>query len=484
MNEWKSELVIFGTGKIGKQIGGSLDELGISYCYTDNNSQMWGGSIHSKRVINPAELLEQEYTIIVAITDSIEVEKQLLEMGTCQSRIISLHQARQMICNCIVEREKEDFSTNCNEYTTTYTDHFFRNAWGGMEKWAYVVSEEMIKEIKGRVVLLTNEEHCSYLEKLSKYTYVEHISLSHNWIMVIKGLIKKIMEEIPCTIVCNSIAEVYYAAYCVKRLYPNQVRIIVVQHNNRELTIRSVCENIEYIDSIVAVSKDICRTLYNTYGVPKNKLHYKESFVKCEELLERTYSTSEKPIKICFVSRIEIIHKRCDLLIPIIQLLEEKGCNYELNIAGVGKFLKELEIFINNNKLGSKVFCLGFLQNEEVNNLLREQDIFLQCSECEGSSLSLLEAMAYGVVPVVTRAGTAEDFIENGQSGYICEVNDVEALCEAIIMLEQNRKLLPTFAEIGRNRVIECCNLKDYSKYMKCVIENQGLEMYRGWSED
>lgn len=480
------DFIIFGIGKVGQRLGRDFNELQIPYqYYVDNNEKMWGEFVNGKCVSSPLELIgRNDITIIIAINESADVEAQLAEMGLIEY-CMSYRETEIMMCGYIIEKMRisDEQMIKHQKQVTTYMDHLFTNLLGGMEKWAHVVSKELIEENE-TVVVVTSEGQKKFLDDLMEYQYVETAYDKMEWSISVTNLIDLMLQSLPCVVICNTISNLYYAAYCVKKLYPDSIKIVVVQHNSVKSYYNKVCEQIEYIDYIMGVSKDICKTLHRDYGISSDKLVYKESFVKIEEQLVREYTTDKKPLKVCFVSRIQIMYKRCDLLIPILQSLEEKGCNYEFYIAGQGAFLEELELFVTENKLDKKVFFLGFLHEEEVNSLLCEQDVFLQCSECEGSSLAMLEAMAYGVVPVVTRVGSAEEFIDNGKNGYICEVNDVEGLAKAIIMLEQNREVLPIFGKISRERVSKQCNLKDYSNYMKRVIKEKDLEQYRSWIKE
>lgn len=71
-----------------------------------------------------------------------------------------------------------------------------------------------------------------------------------------------------------------------------------------------------------------------------------------------------------------------------------------------------------------KIHFLGVKRN--VPDYLFCSDAFCLTSFYEGLPISLLEAIACGVVPVCTRVGGVPDVITDGQTGYLCDSLDVE----------------------------------------------------------
>ena len=63
---------------------------------------------------------------------------------------------------------------------------------------------------------------------------------------------------------------------------------------------------------------------------------------------------------------------------------------------------------------------------KELIDFLNEQDIYLNFSEYEGTSLTMLEAMASGCVPVVTDVSGVSDFIEDGVNGLVSDIGDLD----------------------------------------------------------
>ena len=82
---------------------------------------------------------------------------------------------------------------------------------------------------------------------------------------------------------------------------------------------------------------------------------------------------------------------------------------------------------------------------DDIPRLYSDSDLYLFGSRSEGFGLPVLEAMACGCPVVATRTGCAPDFIEEGQTGYVVDVDDAEALADAMI------KVLNADAEDWKN---------------------------------
>jgi len=74
-----------------------------------------------------------------------------------------------------------------------------------------------------------------------------------------------------------------------------------------------------------------------------------------------------------------------------------------------------------------------------MTDLWASSDISILFSEFEGMSISMLESMGQGCVPIVTDVSGAKEKITHGQSGFIVTVGDVAAMAQIIADLDANR---------------------------------------------
>lgn len=97
--------------------------------------------------------------------------------------------------------------------------------------------------------------------------------------------------------------------------------------------------------------------------------------------------------------------KRKNIDLALDNLLNLKNINLHIYILGDGPELKRLIKKYKINK--SKISFLGYLKNNEVYNYYAEAEYFVNLSDSEGMSNSLIEAMSYGCKCIVS------DILEN-----------------------------------------------------------------------
>ncbi len=110
--------------------------------------------------------------------------------------------------------------------------------------------------------------------------------------------------------------------------------------------------------------------------------------------------------------------KGVDLLLEVASISAE----LHLMVAG-GKFPQELPVSHN-------VHNQPFLQSEQLPVLLGKYQFYVQVSMTEGFPNALIEAMACGCVPIVSRVGAMPEIV--GDTGYILEKKDPNLLQELI----------------------------------------------------
>ena len=153
-----------------------------------------------------------------------------------------------------------------------------------------------------------------------------------------------------------------------------------------------------------------------------------------------------EPIRLLFNGRILDFQKRVFDLPEISHCLALAGVNAELTIVGDGPDLPQLrDAFARGAHIAHRI--LHPRPPWEMAPLLAEHDVFLQVSEFEGASVSLMEAMAAGLVPVVTRTESGTDLLQDGRNAILSPVGDVDGIAAKIAGLAKHRDRIP---ELGR----------------------------------
>jgi len=90
-----------------------------------------------------------------------------------------------------------------------------------------------------------------------------------------------------------------------------------------------------------------------------------------------------------------------------------------------------------------------------IEEVLVGADLFLLPSESESFGLSALEAMACEVPVITTRAGGLPEVVEEGVTGFLLPVGDVDGMAAAALRLLDDENLRRAFGAAGRRRAVE-----------------------------
>ena len=106
------------------------------------------------------------------------------------------------------------------------------------------------------------------------------------------------------------------------------------------------------------------------------------------------------------------------------------GVKYQ--IAGEGKNRPYLERIVKKYGLNSHVEFLGYVPNVNLPDRLREADIYVSAILEDGVSMSLLEAMACGLLPVVPDIEPNRIWIQDGVNGLLFRPGDHSSLVQKL----------------------------------------------------
>lgn len=116
-------------------------------------------------------------------------------------------------------------------------------------------------------------------------------------------------------------------------------------------------------------------------------------------------------LRLVYTGRMDIEQKRVMALIRMSGVLDRKGIDHELVLVGDGPAAAMVDASIAGPLRVRRVTANGPV---EVSRWLAWADVFVLASRYEGLSVSMLEAMAHGCVPVVTRVSGAMDAVGQG----------------------------------------------------------------------
>ncbi len=133
---------------------------------------------------------------------------------------------------------------------------------------------------------------------------------------------------------------------------------------------------------------------------------------------------------LAMVNRLDTFQKGIDIALEALALLRAEGRHLRLNIYGSGPeeaYLKDLSRFLGVSD------AVGFQgHRDDLERVWAENEMLVLPSRFEGLSVAMLEAMGFGRPVLRTPLGGAEEWVEDGETGYLCPCADPHALATTL----------------------------------------------------
>lgn len=187
-------------------------------------------------------------------------------------------------------------------------------------------------------------------------------------------------------------------------------------------------------DFNICVANHLQYKLVNKLLVPKQKVVTISNGVKPRNIDSGRKHSSGIPL-ITFTGK---LIKRKNVLC-LLQALSQITLPYKCFIIGDGPEKQKLEEFAKTQQLGSKVRFQPF--TPDVSRFLAKTDIFVLPSLAEGMSMSLLEAMSFGIACVVSDIDANTELITHMKNGLTFPKNSAEDLSRDLNLILNKYKL-------------------------------------------
>ena len=162
---------------------------------------------------------------------------------------------------------------------------------------------------------------------------------------------------------------------------------------------------------------------------------------------KRSNKSSNK-LKLLFLGRLTNT-KGLVSIVESMKICSDRGLKDRIDFYCAGKGPNS-DFFLTSMReiLGGSFHYLGVVNGTEKISVIKKCDIFLLPSiSGEGLPMALLEAMSYGLVPVVTNDGSMKYVVHSGVNGFVIEKDNPLELFEKIQMLITEHDLLDKCSE-------------------------------------
>ncbi|GAI21005.1 unnamed protein product, partial [marine sediment metagenome] len=139
--------------------------------------------------------------------------------------------------------------------------------------------------------------------------------------------------------------------------------------------------------------------------------------------------------------------------ISVIKKVREEIENIKVVVAGIGTLENKVKKSIKQNGLGNTIILLG--TRSDIFTVIKACDVILHTSENDGNPNALLEAQYLSVPVVATKAGGTPEVVDDGISGLLHPIGDIDSLADSVIKILQDKSYAKKLGEHGHKHILE-----------------------------
>src|SRR5688500_15560604 len=209
-------------------------------------------------------------------------------------------------------------------------------------------------------------------------------------------------------------------------------------------------------DGVTAVSKFLKKATIETFDFDDVEVipnficpkHYQK--LEDSPLREQLAPNGEKLL--VHVSNFRPVKRPIDC-IEIFSRVKEEFHDVRLVMVGDGPERSAAKYRAESLGVGADTVFVGKKGN--IADYLGVSDIFLLPSELESFGLAALEAQACELPVIATRIGGIPEVVNDGESGYLSDVGDIEKMTRDTLTLLRDEDRIRTFGQKGRELAVE-----------------------------
>ena len=203
----------------------------------------------------------------------------------------------------------------------------------------------------------------------------------------------------------------------------------------------------------------------NGIGIDSNKIKFEE-FDKLAFKKELGLNEDDKVI--LTISEINQ-NKNYITMLKTIKLLVERDKTIKFVSCGTGIWKEKIHNFAK--ELGIEENCVFLGYRKDISKILQITDVFFHASFREGLTLSVMEAMSFGVPCVVSNVRGNRDLVVDNKGGFVVEPEDDKTFAEKLELILNNKELHNEFGKF---------NKEESKKYTVEKVKEQLNTIYEG----
>jgi glycosyltransferase involved in cell wall biosynthesis len=205
------------------------------------------------------------------------------------------------------------------------------------------------------------------------------------------------------------------------------------------------------------------------YGVESDRL--------IELAHERRRDSTEARTALRVISTRPLIpDSRIDLLLEALAILRARGVACDCEVLGGGPEQRRLERDVESLGLEGRVRLRGHVSPDEVEHTIARSDVCVSVARSDGTSMSLLEGMALGSIPVVADLPANREWVSDGTNGVVTApmASDLADAIERSATLDR-RRAVEENQRLVHDRADRAVNLAASERLLQELVERKRL---------
>ncbi len=271
---------------------------------------------------------------------------------------------------------------------------------------------------------------------------------------------------------------------------PECIRILGWQHSPIPYDTQVLARYEPILSKLIAVSDQIGSTLRASLAHRATDIRIIPHGIDAPATVPPRPPPAARPLRLIYAGRMENDLKRAMSLLSISDALAQRGIDHRLTLVGDGPAQHQIDAGVGAGTRRDRIRRLAPLPPSDIRNLLAEHDLFILPSRTEGLSLSAVEAMAAGCVPIMTRTPSgADQLVEDARSGLLVDVPPAstnEQLAELFAAAIQRALAigLPALSAAAHRRALERFSMDAYAISVEHTLEDAARSAPRSWPTD
>lgn len=220
-------------------------------------------------------------------------------------------------------------------------------------------------------------------------------------------------------------------------------------------------------DEIIVNSNEFKKDIKNFFKLDSYVIFnpYKKEKIKKNNFLNLN---KFKGLKILNIARLTDQKDHMSLLRAIKLIVDKEKISVKLLIIGKGVNFRNLQNYIDDNKLKKNITLCGYKEN--AHNYMSQFDLFILSSKYEGLPNVLIEAQISGLPIISTDCPSGpREILLNGKLGILYKTGNYFDLYKKIVLFYKNKRKYRTKAKLAKKYLYRYDYKKNLNKYLSII---------------